>query len=155
MAKKSFWQALKDYFKEDEVHIITDEEWEQMQATEAEKAAADDTPLEEENGWRCPECHRMNEAGSQFCSRCGYHPGGFENVAARMTDEHIQLVLRGSIRYPADQLRLLENELARRKNGDAAPEAPAEAAAGWTCPRCKAQNPEEEYFCAQCGEYRF
>ncbi len=157
MAKKSFWQGLKDFFKDEETHIITDEEWEAMQAEEAAKAAEageSGGPLEIEDGWRCPECYKRNGPERLFCERCGYRPGGFEDVLADMSSEHIQIVLKGSIRYPAQQLQLLENELARRKAGQGAV-AFAARPEGWKCTRCGAVNPEEEYHCTACGEYRY
>lgn len=124
MAKKSFWQGVKDFFKDDGPHLITDEEWEAMQAAAREQAAqdgdaaetADDLPEEVlPQSWFCPECHTRNAAPLLFCRRCGYHPGGFAGVLAQMTDEQIELVLNGSCRYPAAELRLLEKELVRRK----------------------------------------
>lgn len=147
MAKKSFWQGLKDYFKDEGPHLITDEEWEAMQAQQRQAEEAADAPDDavDEMGdaaadgtlgvspgeapdawpqmtyWRCPECHTANPEPLLFCARCGYHPGSFRDVLSRMTTEQIELVLGGSCRYPAAELRLLEGELARRR----APATPA------------------------------
>lgn len=158
MARKSFWQGLKDFFKDDDAHIITDEEWETMQS---EKQPEEEQPLEEGVYWRCPECRHANLEGSIFCSRCGFHPGSFREVLSQLTTEQLRLVLGGSCRYPVQERRLLEEELARRSLADdgeaAAQQLPAEAdekLIGWRCVRCGAQNPQESYFCGKCGDYR-
>lgn len=159
MAKKSFWQSLKDFFTDEEEHLITDEEWEQMQAEEKqrrEELLLDDEPLEVDNSWRCPRCHTKNPEERIFCEYCGLHPGSFRDVLDALSDEQIRLVLEGSgnLRYPAEELRLLENELLRRAGAEVPEEAPP--AAGWKCVVCgQEDNPEEEYFCKNCGEYRY
>ncbi len=231
MAKKSFWQGLKKFFEDDSEHLITDEEWETMQAAQKTQAEAEEADEPQQSAfWRCPECHMPNEQERLFCARCGFHPGSFRDILPQMTTEQLELVLGGSCRYPAAELRLLERELARRTAGPAAkpaaakpaaaedapidpaelerltqvyrdkpaaalyaivtdgeytPEArgaaraelrrqglpetpssapgapgadaqaPAEQPQGWKCVRCGACNPEEEYFCKACGDYRY
>lgn len=158
MAKKNLWQSIKDFFAEEETHLITDEEWEQQQAEEARRRSElllDDEPLEEDNSWYCPRCHKKNDEEAIFCERCGFHPGSFRDVLDALTEEQIRLVLEGSnsLRYPAEELHLLENELIRRAGGEVAAE---ETSAGWKCVVCgQTDNPEEEYFCKNCGEYRY
>lgn len=156
MAKKSFWQGLKDLFREEEDHIITDEEWAEMQAEELKKREElllDDEPLEEDNSWRCPVCKRRSPEDTVFCIRCGYHPGSFRDIIDDMSDEQIRLVLGGSNRYPAEEIRFLENELVRRAGGTVEEKAPAD---GWKCAICGQEgNPEEAFFCQKCGEYRY
>lgn len=114
MAKKGFWQGLKDFFKDDEPHLITDEEWETMQAE------GEETP-QDEDGWRCPECRHKNGEDAPFCSRCGFHPGSFEGLLAQMTDAQLRLVLEGSVRYDAAQRAEVRAEQERRAAAAADP----------------------------------
>lgn len=133
MSKKSFWQGLTDFFKSEDEHLITDEEWEQMQAEQAEKAAKEQQEnqaaepaqgVSEETGaaeseaeaaaWQCPECKKMNEPELVFCRRCGYHPGSFAPLVEQMSTSLIELVLNGNSRYPKEERALLEAELQRR-----------------------------------------
>ena len=83
MAKRSFWETLKELFREDEVEIITDEQWAEMQAAERKKREElllDDEPLEVDNSWKCPVCHRSSPEEAVFCIHCGYHPGSFREI---------------------------------------------------------------------------
>lgn len=210
-----FWKSISDFFKSDDEHVITDEEWEKLQAEQAQKTEeTGDEPEElEDGGWICPECHTSNPSGVEFCTECGYHPGSFTDILPTMTNAQLELVLGGSCRYPAEELEMLEKELERRhvhfqahqddespdvnqaergrleqeyaeqpaeslyeivENLDYTPEARLAARAvlrgrglpemresagpalsQWKCPRCGRQNPETEYFCTSCGEYRY
>ena len=156
MAIKNFWEVLKDLFRDEDEHIITDEEWAEMQAEERrkrEELLLDDEPLEVDNRWKCPVCHRYSPEDAVFCVRCGYHPGSFKDIVGDMTDEQIRVVLGGSNRYPAEEIRFLENELVRRAGGAVEETVPA---SGWKCTACgQEDNPEEEFFCKKCGEYRY
>ena len=72
MAKKNFWEVLKDLFRDEDEHIITDEEWAEMQAEERrkrEELLLDDEPLEVDNRWKCPVCHRYSPEDAVFCVR--------------------------------------------------------------------------------------
>jgi hypothetical protein len=156
MAKRSFWETLKELFRDEEEEIITDEQWAEMQAEERKKREElllDDEPLEVDNSWKCPVCHRKSPEDAVFCIHCGYHPGSFRDIIDDMTDEQIRMILNGSNRYPAQEVRFLENELVRRAGGTVEEEPVGE---GWKCAICGQEgNPEEEFFCQKCGEYRY